>query len=300
MRITDIYPNELVAELVRLYRLDKNWILLRHNKDESYGVECRHQTWLKGAIANSAGALAMWAASHWLGGGPKLFRPSKDQCKAMEQIAVNLTLEEFSMPYPALMVELDYPPFNSCLVFKTKDIMICSLHSADHVDDICTTIAVNKPDHEVEKSLQKFDDDCKELAPQAALALRVACNCCLALTHYGNHLSYLFPKEVARDVKLASEKSERGKRAVDRIQTAVMLVSFKQEIVLHDTAKERVVGDPIHTGREMPSHWRKGHWANQPYGPNNSLRRRILRKPTLVRADLFVGDLSDTTAIYKG
>ena len=92
--------------------------------------------------------------------------------------------------------------------------------------------------------------------------MRIAVNSCLALTHYGNHLNYLFPKELERDRQLASEDSERGRRARARIKLAVQVASFSQEVCLHRVSS-RVRHDGGPTGSSKPCHWRSGHWAMQ-------------------------------------
>lgn len=38
-------------------------------------------------------------------------------------------------------------------------------------------------------------------------------------------------------------------------------------------------------GREMPAHWRRGHWRNQPYGSGLSNRKLIWIMPVIVRKD---------------
>lgn len=38
-------------------------------------------------------------------------------------------------------------------------------------------------------------------------------------------------------------------------------------------------------GQELPPHWRRGHFRQQPYGPNSSLRKVIFISPVIVRAD---------------
>lgn len=43
--------------------------------------------------------------------------------------------------------------------------------------------------------------------------------------------------------------------------------------------------DSLPTGRELPSHWRSGHWRNQAYGERHSEHKLIWIKPTLVHKD---------------
>ena len=84
----------------------------------------------------------------------------------------------------------------------------------------------------------------------------------------------------------------KANRAKNRISLAVQVATLDQQVVLHQRGKGCHEPEES-TGREMPFHIRRGHWAMQPYGPSQSLRKRILRKPAFVRADLFIGGTND-------
>lgn len=299
MRPTELIPQPLHDELLRLGRLDPHWVQIHDLKDGSYEATARQDTWSRKIWAAGQDAFALLAASRWLADGPKIFRATEEQCRALEQVDVNLTLTDYSQPYPALLVELPkglYSPFHSVLCFKDGTFLSCSLFSDGNLNDIVTT--VRQTAEPVETSLRKFDEDCRDLADKAAPALRVACNSCLALSHYGNRLDYLFPKEVERDKALSKEWSDRGAKALARIPLAVQVVTFDQEIKLHRVERGPTAEPGSPTGRHMPPHWRRGHWAMVPCGAGRIERRRVLRRPTLVRADLFVGDKSQTQTTY--
>lgn len=300
-RITDVAPKFILDEVLRLAKVSKDWVQWKSCPEDGpgrYRTEITRPTWLRGLYKQGQDIFHGWALSHWLVDGPKVFRPTLEQCHALEQIEVRLELSDYAQPYPAILIDMpeDYAPFWSILCFHYAGILICCLATEGNKEDIVTTISVDgRP---IEVSLQKYDADCKVHAPIAARALRVAVNSCLALVNYGCHFSALYPHEERSDLSLAREKdTERGKRARGRLQTALQLVTFSQEVVLHRVQKhEREEGEP--TGLEMPPHWRRGHWAMQPHGPQNSLRKRILRPPVLVRSDKFMGDKNDTTTSY--
>lgn len=314
MKPTDIMPQKMIDELLRLYKLDPHWARWQRLDGESphYNYKCKpvYNTWLTQIVTKGQASrngepvdvggsewLAMKAGSWWLGGGPKVFKPTKLQLEALKQIEVNILLEDYAQPYPALLVQINEGPFYAviCYFCETERVLVCSIMSKGHIHDITTTIATTK--NFIEESLVVYDDDCLDVCAHAHRACRIAINACLALAHYGNHLQYLFPKEVQRDRHYAQEQSERGQRARDRLHLAVQIASFDQEVKIHREAKRGEPGEP--TGHEMPPHWRRGHWAMQPYGPSSSLRKRILRKPVMVRSDLFVGDQSQTVTTYK-
>ena len=312
-RVEDLFPKPLRDELLRLARLDRNWAVWKFNgkmvtgksghQRAEYSIRCRQDTWLRRTWTSGGDGFAMLASSIWLVDGPKVFRPTVDQCRAMEQIEVRLELSEYSQPYPALLIDLPpiYAPFENVLCHHQTDgaegklSFTACLHSKNNLDDIVTTVATDG--QPMEHSITEFDTDCAE-PTTASKVIRVAINSCLALVNFGHYANFLYPKEVVSDQRLACEDTPRGERARDRLQTAPQLVQFDREVVLHRDKVKREAGEP--TGREMPFHWVRGHWRMQPYGPQNSQRKRILIRPYMVRADkLFDKDVSDTTTTYR-
>jgi hypothetical protein len=243
----------------------------------------------------------MWATSIWLTDGPKVFRPTLVQCQALENVEVRLNFEDYAQPYPALMVELpendDYAPFIDVICFQSEHMLIFNLLSKGRTDDITTIIGKYQNRGLLEESFQRYDESCASLQKIAARALRVAANSCLALVGHEITTGYLFSKEVENDRRLAGEQTDRGERARQRLPLHAMLVAFQRDVVLHKTEGGHLAGDP--TGREVGCHWRRGHYTMQPYGPGNSLRKRRLRLPVMVRADKFLGNLSDTVTTMR-
>lgn len=73
-------------------------------------------------------------------------------------------------------------------------------------------------------------------------------------------------------------------------------VEFYDEIVENAPQGESVEMDALH--KSPRSHWRRGHFANQPYGTGLRERKIIFRKPVLVRANCFFGDVKNTSVVY--
>jgi hypothetical protein len=127
----------------------------------------------------------------------------------------------------------------------------------------------------------------------------------------------LFPKEVESDKRLAfdprlvKQNPARAESAKNRLALAVQVASFDQEVVLHREDRGAHAHGTGERGEQTVPRWRTGHWARQPFGtkvkdedgrwrwkPEN--RRLIFRPPVLTRADLFVGDVADTSVTIKG
>lgn len=240
------------------------------------------------------------AAVAWVKAGPKIARVTEEQYQVLQHVDVRLELADFTSPYPTLLVDL--PPghmHKAVIVYQYRpDICVAVSYSYDSRSDIVTLI-YQRPGHFLEETLEKYGQDCDAAECAENLqSLRVAFNMALALSNFGCHADYLLPKEVERDRKLASEQTERGKRARQRLRESPRLVTFDREVVLHATRGHTAgTGEP--TGGEKSFHWRRGHWAMVACGASHTERRRVLRRPCMVRADLLAVDESDTTTTYR-
>jgi hypothetical protein len=318
IRINQLIPDVLISELLRLYKLDPNWCELK-DVDElpsragsRYTVKPKYSTWLSKISPEAASWSSNWAISWWLGLGPKMFKPKAEHVRALENVEVNLTLEDFTSPYPSILVDLSpyehLSPFMAVIVTRLPDHLVCTMFSENHMHDVTITIAQTQ-DY-IEASIKHYNNDVTEDHSVLAKVLRVALNSCLALSHFGNHIEYLFPKEVERDKKFASKNNDHSDAARKRIKLAMRVVSFSQETKLH---RERTNTNHTNTGtgpEQSEPKWRRGHWAMQPFGPQikdvegkwhwkRENRKRIYRAPVLTKADLFDGNLSNTEVVYR-
>lgn len=303
VRAFDVVPNQnYLDELVRCRRIGgPNWISWTDvGPADGYGrrymARCNVRTWLERYVKTGADHFAHKALAEWLFSGPKTFVPTPEQAEALARIDVNLTVDDYSQPFPAVLVEVDEGPYRFVIVYHEPGLLVCSILSNQNRHDITTT--VGRTDGFIEDSLRRFDE---ELQPEAKIAhrcLHIAINACLALSNYDVRTELLLPKEVERDKSLCRRTDEIGLKARRRVALAVQQVHFSQEIKLHKTKRASSSGDP--TGRSMPPHWRRGHWRMQAFGPERSLHKRILIPAIFVRSDLFVGELKDTSTVYKG
>lgn len=304
-RVTDFVPRELVDALLPLGRLEPPWLYQTHIEGPKFQVHFRipesqipeflWSTHITGGDWSTA-----FITSRWLAHGPKVARPPLEMCQALTEIEVRLQMADIAIPFPEIMVELPPDvanPYYAVLLGWSDDMLTAWLGSVDHNHDIHSLIRQRNdiPGWTVEDTLSTFGDDCKHDEVPARRALRVALNACLMLS--GSFRPAL-PAEVNRDRRLGREDSERGKKARDRLAMAIQVAEFDQEITFARTERCRAEpGQP--TGREMPPHWRRGHWRMQPCGPGWAERKRTLIPAVLVRADLFGGDLSDTSTTYR-
>lgn len=265
--------------------------------------------------------LAFAAHQSFFQKGPKVFVPSPAQCEALKNVELRLKVEDYAQPYPTLFIIFDWddPYFESCLVHWCPSGIVAVLQSRDPwkevgpnewvAKDVVTSLTSGS-EADLEVGINTWEGpEYENVSPEdhasSVLALRIALNSCLALTHYGTHSNYLFPKEVDRDRKLSKEVSNRGFDARQRVKQAVQVTTFSQEVRLHRVSEGRKSThdpdqDPNAEKREVSPHWRKGYWRMQACGEKWSERKRIFIPPVLVRADLFVGDLANTEVVVKG
>lgn len=297
-------PTTLITELTRLATIRRDWLRITHLPSNYFHCEPLLPTVLREFCRTGSDWMGVYAQSRWLIDGPKVFIPTADQAIALEQVEVNLTLDDYQQPYPAIFIQLpahQYTPFLGVLCCRVDPItLLCYLVSPGHDRDITTAISKRQTDHLIETSLNRFDPDCAADSDAARRALRVACNSCLALTNWPTALSPLYPKDEATDRYLAKygKSEEARRRAAQRVSLAVTRIAFTQQIVFHHTTGDAADGPA--TARQVTTHWRRGHWAMLACGPNHSQRRLTFRKPALVRADLFRGQDVDTSVTYRG
>lgn len=311
LRPEKMLPPVLIKELLRLARLDRNWLSIIPRDDETYETPVHQHTWLirfmqearryKNQSATiDPSFLGLWATSLWLIDGPKVFRPTLKQQEVLAEVDLTLKVGQYQSPFPAILVETIVEPFYATLAFHRNNLIVLNLFSRNNTDDIVTTIYGEKKT--IEDSIRKYDADCVELSDRAHRCGRIALNACLALTHFGHHKSLLFDHDVKRDRSLVKRGGKAAGPAGERLKSpwaSTELLSFDQSIKLHDEGTtSREPGES--TGREVSSHWRRGHWHHVRYGVGKAEKRLAYYKPTLVRADKFKGDLSKTTTTYRG
>lgn len=289
----------MLAEYRRLAALPPPIVSVRMLEPPNFQCHWNVNTWLRPMCPTGADILSVLSAVEWLRDGPKIVRVTKEQYQALAQVEVRLELNDFTMPYQAVLVDLsDCGGLHyACLAHRAEDGLLSLVsYSKDHKDDITTAI-YQHDGRFVEASLEKFDDAAADVAAATCQTLRVTCNMLLALTNFGCQAKLIFPDEARRDRRLAAEQNDRGRRAVVRLREAPQEITFWREVVLHHTEGSRPKSDT--TGKEMPFHWRRGHWKMVAHGPHHSLRKRAFIPPCMVRADLLTVEKSDTETIYR-
>lgn len=106
----------------------------------------------------------------------------------------------------------------------------------------------------------------------------------------------------ARATRNGGLPTNKAKEARDKLAAALHVVEFDQQVSFYDEVEEKIEvaqGVDIEALHKSPrSHWRRGHFAMQACGVGRRERKMIFRKPLLVRAKYFLGDVKDASVTY--
>jgi hypothetical protein len=275
-----------------------------------------------------------------LAGGPKLFRPTTEQCVALEHTAATFPFDMYRQPYPVVILEI--PEGYRTHLVERYHVSETPSHVLVHHDDknnyisvsaflsmsnIITHLTPKREEYEnIEDSITKNRNRRKDhiLADVGRIAVnpeseadfdaaenvqRLAMNFAMMMTLLGVKNQGVENPEQFRRWQAESRATRRGgiptHRAIEaqeNMAAAMYMLAFEQQIDFYDEIEEQVaVGDPVELERLHKSprtHWRRGHWAQQPHGPMSSLRKAIYRKPKLVNERYFLGDVKNTSVTY--
>ena len=119
-------------------------------------------------------------------------------------------------------------------------------------------------------------------------ALKLIINGLCYLSAYPDDIELRWPLDTPKPLL---EKIDRAQKPKDIQRNTSKLTSMGYtKIHFCGKAFEPRNTDAQGLGSQVRAHWRRGHWRNQPYGPQLSGRRLIWIMPVLVRRDKADGD----------
>ncbi len=287
--------------------------------------------------SNDKEELFTYAISKSLAEGPKMFCPKLMQCKGFENTMVRIPFSQYAQPYETLLVEFpeDYRQlkkqegWSKCpkyvISWYDRDLrMIMVTCQFDSMDDRIISLLSYKPEHDTIETLLsdplyfEADGSVAEEVEDFKIAQtfeRIVVNLNL-LIMYGDMKHITTPLNKAawasyRELKKKYEKKRnkeglRGLRdygvgLIDEIRfdetELAQQIGFKVQLVPDEPGEP---GEGTHASPKP--HWRRGHWAQQPYGPRSELRKPVLRPPVFVIGKAYKGmdiDLEKTSVLIQ-
>ena len=252
----------------------------------------------------------LFAYSKLIASGPKVLRPTAEQCEALEHVDVNLPFSEYEQPFPVFLAELPeaYRRTLSQRCAHPCPRLVMCFHdrpsgyiftSAEYGPERNCTFSIMRPHPRwasIEDALRfSFEPDGPDLRI-GEVVYRVAINFGLLLTRYGvKDCGPLDPQWYAEQKRRAkARKGHKAQRAQDFLDAAMHRIDFRQEVVFYDSVKQHHTGPPDAEGVSKRPHWRRGHFRRQPYGVGRTERRLVFVRPCFINAERFHGDKANT------
>lgn len=269
-----------------------------------------------------------------LAGGPKIFRPTPDQCEALQHAEARYSFKDYRQPFPVIILEIpqeykeilkvkydiqDSPQY--VLVNHDEKNRFITVSAFYNRANIITHITPDRVEYEtIEASLTQNRDRRRDSmgAPSsesekefdaAENVQRLGINFAMMMSLYSvKVLGPLDPsgykqwKQESTHRRRGGEFTNRAKEAQAKLAAAMHLIQFNQQVSFYDEIEEHIEvaqGVDIEKLHKSPrSHWRRGHFAMQACGIGRKDRKMIFRKPLLVRAKYFLGDMKDAAVTY--
>lgn len=330
MDVTDIVPSDLIPALVWLGRQD--WVSYRMDSTENRTIidpvvilptaEVAHLRptmvqMIDSCSENEVGLLSYYTLSKALANGPKVLRPSAEQCRSLEHVDLNLSFAEYRQPYPAVFVELpaeyrseltkrfslEAPKHVLSYHDPRTGYLIVSSFSRSHSTDVINVLPPRPEFCTIEDSFCQPSDVGIDI-DLAEVVQRLALNFSLMLTYLGvREVETCHRGRLKRLSKAAcSKKQSKAARAAAVLGAMPKLIAFRQEIEFCRN-QQRTNGshsENLNPGESAPRkpHWRRGHFRHQRVGPGRIASKLTFIKPVLVNRLFFGGDEKDTEVVY--
>lgn len=311
------------------YQIDKN-CYISADEYEKYGQETiKRALYLIDQYAGMGGCASAFfldTVAKMMADGPKLYRPTINQCMAFENTQVNIDFDFYQQPYPVTLIELpdEYkkhikeefnvqtpPSYVFCYKMENGIIVTSAWFSANNN---IVNILVPKPKwKDIEEAIcnkNRTDYTNGQIDPKATdqdfdvatLVQRLALNFSLGMTMLGvREIGPLHPHQHelhARTLKNPKANARKRERAQEYMLAPIKLIEFAQNIEFYSIEREPTEGSGEGTHRSPRPHWRKGHYRRQRHGAGNTLSKLVFIKPIMVMRRNFVGDLADTSVTY--
>lgn len=132
-----------------------------------------------------------------------------------------------------------------------------------------------------ENALKRLAQDDQEF-PVYQRAMRLAVNALCYLTAYPDDIQTVWPEKTPKGLaaKANSENPKESEKAKNKLASMGYIPIYFCGRKIDDQV--RLAGGTLVREGGIATHWRRGHWRNQPHGPGASLRKLMWIMPTLV------------------
>jgi hypothetical protein len=267
-----------------------------------------------------ASVYSVWAYAGFLKDGIKLYAPTVTEAEGLSRVTLEVPCHTYRQPFGTFAVVLP-EGFDAGRVEEGDGVVQAVVGRLSHGEAgkrlLCMRLATTDGDTETgfDYTLPMSEDDPTTIEEYVMgdgddrtikndtwrRLYRIFVNSCMLLTHYGAHkLGSTNPEFEAKLTQKLKRKDlpDSARRANEKALKSIPVVyGIHQDIRVYQREYDGSTG-PGRPGHEVRSHWRRGHWAHQPHGPKQSLRKLVFRPAVLVHADRFAGVAADTRVTY--
>lgn len=221
----------------------------------------------------------LYSLSRVIAEGPKMFRPTAEQCFSLEHVELSIPMTDYRQCYPTMIVEFPLE-YRKDIDRRTGGVPACPrsvivrYFEGGMVVTGCSIIDFNSLPAEL---VYVFGSKAKEGTLEDVMGIylntnsaetalleamtRVALNLMLLLAQTGSRLTSTDPAGLAK----CRERLKKGIRPdLQRREIAehVQVVVPDRQIVVRDTRRMLAEGPGTHASPSL--HWRRGHWRAHP------------------------------------
>lgn len=273
-----------------------------------------------------------------LADGPKIFRPTAMQCEALQHAEARYAFKDYRQPFPVITLEIpegyrkllqqkygikESPQY--VIVNHDDKNKFINVSSFYNKNNIITHITPDRIEYEtieenIVRNRERRLDEAKEVEPSnqestegefnaAENVQRLGINFAMMMSLYTvkevgplDPSNYKVWEQESKGVRRNGLPTNRALEAKNKLIAAMQLIQFNQQVEFYDEIEQQIeVGQGVDIEklhRSPRSHWRRGHFVMQPCGLGRRERKMIFRKPKLIRAKYFLGDIKDASATY--
>lgn len=269
-----------------------------------------------------------------LAGGPKIFRPTPEQCEALQHAEARYSFADYRQPFPVIILEIPqgykeilktkYNISNSpqyVLVNHDEKNRFVTVSAFYNHSNIITHITPDRTEYKtIENSLtqnrdrrrdniEKPSSESEKEFEAAENVQRLGINFAMMMSLYSVKVAgpldpsnYKRWEQESNNRRRGGDFTTRAKEAQAKLVSAMHLIQFNQQVSFYDEIEENIeVAQSVDIEKlhKSPrSHWRRGHFVMQACGVGHKDRKMIFRKPVLVRAKYFLGNIKDAAVTY--
>jgi len=245
------------------------------------------------------------------GRGIKVFRPTAMQALMSLHTTLNIEFDDYNQPFPTVVIELPEEAskqlvlsngntVDTVILQHFKEERLIFFNAIDSESDKINSVWLPRDGQTLEDYIvERLEGNFELLGEAFVKAVKIALNYCLLLDEFGTkRVGPQNPSHYDRLQRRSKKKTGHEKDAELELKMHPIVYTIDQTPVLY-TRKVVTDKEAKDTGEQVHPHLRRGHYCNQPYGPNGSLRKRIRRPPVFVNSHLFLGNMTDVKVTYK-